>query len=176
MQYLDWLASMIANKKPRTSYADIPQDTKDRRNQRRRELNGNLPVAARAKRNEHRKLVYAESPDTYSNLPQSIKDKRNERRKQLRSQKKKNSEESTRPVCSTNRSGNFWQNMIRTMVPTQTVHPTNSEVVTEPLPAATISTDEDATKTFVAGVITKVSRSFAHCCATSIHEIGNLIF
>lgn len=66
--------------------------------------------------------------------------------------------------------------MIRTMVPTQTVHPTNSEVVSEPLPVATISTDEDAIKTFVAGVITKVSQSFIHCCATSIHEIGNLMF
>ncbi|KAG5532564.1 hypothetical protein RHGRI_027005 [Rhododendron griersonianum] len=105
LQYVDWLASMKANKKPRTSYADIPQDTKDRHNQHRRELNGNLPVAARAKRNEQ-------------------------------------------------------------------LHPTNSEVVSEPSPVATISTDEDAIKTFVAGVITKVSRSFVHCCATSIHEIG----
>ncbi|KAG5551808.1 hypothetical protein RHGRI_010037 [Rhododendron griersonianum] len=91
---------MLANKKPQTSYAQLPQETKDKRNHRRRELDGNLTEVSRAERNKRRRLSYANRPNTYANLPQSIKDKNSERRRQLRLAKEKNHEESTESVCT----------------------------------------------------------------------------
>ncbi|KAG5551820.1 hypothetical protein RHGRI_010049 [Rhododendron griersonianum] len=165
---------MIVNKRARTSYAGIPQDTKNKRNQRHRELDDNLPEAARIRRNERRRLLYADHPKTYADLPQSTKDRRNECRKQLRLDKKQKNEESTRAVCSRNMYGNPHPN-IHTMVLIQTSHPTNSKVMTNPFPDEIMSTDQDATQPFVAGVITKVSRSSNRTNATSIHEIGRIL-
>ncbi|KAG5517414.1 hypothetical protein RHGRI_037973 [Rhododendron griersonianum] len=158
-KYLDWLAIMLANKKPRTSYAQLPQETKDKRNHRRRELDGNLTEVSRAKRNERRRLSYANLPNIYGNLPESIKDKKNERRRQLRLEKDKNHEESIQSVCNPVSYGNECQEMVRTMVPAQTGHPTNLEVVIEAVSAGTIPTDQNGTQTPVARVIREVSSS-----------------
>lgn len=70
---------MTANKKPRTSYAELPQETKDKRNQARRELHSDLGEVARAKRNERRRLAYAKEANTYPEIPKSTKIKCNKR-------------------------------------------------------------------------------------------------
>ncbi|KAF7149992.1 hypothetical protein RHSIM_Rhsim02G0185900 [Rhododendron simsii] len=63
----------LVNKKPRTSYAQLPQETKDRRNQCRRELHSNLTEEARLKRNERRRLTYAKNANIYREMRKSNK-------------------------------------------------------------------------------------------------------
>ncbi|KAG5526318.1 hypothetical protein RHGRI_032561 [Rhododendron griersonianum] len=144
---------MLANKKPQTSYAQLPQETKDKRNHRCRELDGNLTEVSRAERNKRRRFLYANLPNTYANLPQSIKDKHSERRRQLRLAKEKNHKESTQSVCTPISYESECQEIECTMVSAQTAHPTDSEVIIEALPARTIPTDQNSTPTPVAGVI-----------------------
>lgn len=63
----------LANKKPRTSYAQLPQETKDKRNQCRRQLGSNLTEVARAKRNERRRAAYARKANIYPEIRKSNK-------------------------------------------------------------------------------------------------------
>lgn len=70
---------MIANKKPRTSYAELPQETKNKRNEGRRVLHSNLGEVTRAQRNERRRLAYAKEANIYPEIPNSKKSKCNER-------------------------------------------------------------------------------------------------
>lgn len=64
---------LLANKKPRISYAQLPQETKDKRNQCRRQLGSNLTEVARAKRNERRRAAYARKANIYPEIRKSNK-------------------------------------------------------------------------------------------------------
>lgn len=68
---------MVANKKRRTPYAELPQEIKDKRNQARRELDSNLGEVARARHNECRRLAYAKKANIYPEVRKSKKAKCN---------------------------------------------------------------------------------------------------
>lgn len=75
---------MVAKKKPQTSYAQVPQETKDKRNQRRRELDSNLTEVVRAKRNEWCRLAYAKKANIYAEILESKKARLNNSCTELR--------------------------------------------------------------------------------------------
>ncbi|KAI8532137.1 hypothetical protein RHMOL_Rhmol11G0190200 [Rhododendron molle] len=64
---------MVTKKKPQTSYAQLSQETKDKRNRRRRELDSNLTEAVRAKRSERYRLAYAKKANIYAEIRESKK-------------------------------------------------------------------------------------------------------
>ncbi|KAI8530643.1 hypothetical protein RHMOL_Rhmol11G0075600 [Rhododendron molle] len=66
---------MIANKKPRTSYAELPQEIKDKHNKVRRELESKLEGMARDKHNERRRLAYAKKANICPHIRKSKKAK-----------------------------------------------------------------------------------------------------
>lgn len=60
------------------------------------------------------------------------------------------------------------------MVDARSAYHINSEVETEQVAVEAMRTNEYCMQSSMAGVLREVSQSSVECCATSIHEIGEL--
>ncbi|KAI8558200.1 hypothetical protein RHMOL_Rhmol04G0071600 [Rhododendron molle] len=91
---------MVTKKRPQTSYAQLSQDTKDKRNRRRREVDSNLAEAARAKRSERCRLAYAKKANIYAEIHVSKKARVDNRCTELQLQEENNHRKVIQPVCA----------------------------------------------------------------------------
>ncbi|KAG5538290.1 hypothetical protein RHGRI_019025 [Rhododendron griersonianum] len=164
VEYLDLLAMMLANKKPPTTYAQLPQETKDKRNRCRRELDSNLLEVARAKRNERRRLAYAKKANIYPEIRKSKKHG-------TISTDQNGMQKTTQVVGSFEPCENVFAKKVHTVVEATSADRINSEVEIEGAAGETMLIDEDCMQPYVAGVLREVSQTFVHCCTTSVHEI-----
>lgn len=151
---------MDAKKKPRTSYTHLSQETKDKRNQYRRELDSNVAEVARAKRNERRRLAYVKKANIYDQIRESKTAKINNSCTELRLGEENNHGKVMQSVCTPVLFENQSQEMVRSLIAGKTGHANNLEVLVEATPDGPIPTYQDNVQIPVVDVIQKVSSSF----------------
>ncbi|KAG5565565.1 hypothetical protein RHGRI_001468 [Rhododendron griersonianum] len=155
---------MVAKKKPQTSYAQLPQETKDRRNQRRRKLDCNLAEVVRAKRNERCRLAYAKKANKSAEIRECKKAWLNNNCTELRLGEQNSHGKEIQSVSTPVLFEKQIQETVCSMIAKKTGHEKHVRVAVEATPSGTISAYQN-----------KVSLSFpANVCMVMRNEQRDL--
>ncbi|KAG5551379.1 hypothetical protein RHGRI_009707 [Rhododendron griersonianum] len=150
---------MVAKKRPQTSYAQLPRETKDRRNQQRRELNCNLAEVVRAKRNERRRLTYAKKANESPESGECKKAKLNNSCTELRLGEQNSHGRVIQSISTPVLFGKQTQEIVCSTMAEKTGHAKRIRVAVEATPSGTISAYQN-----------KASISFPRNVCTMIHN------
>lgn len=150
---------MVAKKRPQTSYAQLPRETKDRRNQQRRELNCNLAEVVRAKRNERRRLTYAKKANESPESGECKKAKLNNSCTELRLGEQNSHGRVIQSISTPVLFGKQTQEIVCSTMAEKTGHAKRIRVAVEATPSGTISAYRN-----------KASISFPRNVCTMIHN------
>ncbi|KAG5557450.1 hypothetical protein RHGRI_007628 [Rhododendron griersonianum] len=155
---------MVAKKKPQTSYAQLPQETRDRQNQRRRELDCNLAEVVRAKRNERCRLAYAKKANKSAEIRECKKARLNNSCKELRLGEQNSHGKVIQSVSTPVLFEKQIQETVCSIIAEKTGHEKHVRVAVEATPSGTISAYQN-----------KVSLSFpANVCMVMHNEQRDL--
>ncbi|KAG5546078.1 hypothetical protein RHGRI_018302 [Rhododendron griersonianum] len=130
---------MVAKKRPQTSYAQLPRETKDRRNQQRRELDCNLAEVVRAKRNERRRLTYAKKANKSPESGECKKAKLNNSCTELRLGEQNSHGRVIQSISTPVLFGKQTQEIVCSTMAEKTGHAKRIRVAVEATPSGTIS-------------------------------------